>query len=128
MKFLSVLFVIFLFAAKISQAQTDTIEMHLIGPKCIKVCKGAMLYDSGYIVADSFAAAELTITQEGSFVTTGSNEIGVYKLRYRAHDRNGNSGVSEWRIIQVVDSSELPGCKQVAFNCDSADTIRLKLH
>lgn len=123
MKIFSALFVVFLFAANVSKAQTDTIEMHLLGPHCIKVCKGATLYDSGYIIADSLRTSDLTITSEGTFNTVGTNEIGVYKLRYKAVDKNGNTGLTEWRTIQVVDSSELPGCQQVAISCDSVDTI-----
>jgi hypothetical protein len=108
------------------KAQTDTIapDIHLLGGKCIAVCVGTQYADSGYYLADTLDnTADLVITVEGSFVTQGTQATGVYKLRYKAADKAGNIGFSEWRFINVRDSSQLPNCQPIALNCGNLDTI-----
>ncbi len=111
----------------ICNAQQDTLPPVFImkGPACVQVCKGSTYTDPGFDVYDmpDSSENELTISQEGSFIINGTSVTGYYKLRYKAVDRNGNVGYSEWRKIQVVDSVQLPGCQPKAVNCDAMDTI-----
>ena len=108
------------------KAQTDTIapDIHLLGAKCIAVCVGSQYADSGYYFTDTLDnTTDLVITVEGSFVTQGTQATGVYKLRFKAADKAGNIGFSEWRFINVRDSAQLPNCRSIALNCGNLDTI-----
>jgi hypothetical protein len=81
----------------------------LTGDPAASVCRWATYTDAGYTVSDNYdATSDLTISQEGSYLTEGTKLEGVYSLRYKAVDKSGNIGYSEYRYIFVRNPYEFP--------------------
>ncbi|RYZ99757.1 MAG: DUF5011 domain-containing protein [Sphingobacteriaceae bacterium] len=73
------------------------------------VCRWGAYTDAGYDVEDNFyATTDITITTEGDWNVNSSNVEGPYSLRYKAVDKSGNIGYSDWRTIWVRSPYEFP--------------------
>lgn len=78
------------------------------GVPTANVCRWAVYKDAGYDLADNYwDTSNIKVTREGDFVNTMLE--GVFSMRYRAEDKSGNVGYSEWRIIRVTEAGE-GGC------------------
>ncbi|RYD54149.1 MAG: DUF5011 domain-containing protein, partial [Sphingobacteriales bacterium] len=81
----------------------------LTGDPAASVCRWAGYTDAGKTFSDNYdKAADLTVTEEGSILTKGTDLEGVYTLRYKAVDKSGNVGYSEYRYIFVRNPYEFP--------------------
>jgi hypothetical protein len=85
-------------------------EISLKGTPNATVCRWGTYTDAGYDVDDNFyTAADITVTTEGDWAATnGSSVEGPYSLRYKAVDKSGNIGYSDWRTIWVRSPYEFP--------------------
>ncbi|MGZ5243313.1 MAG: immunoglobulin-like domain-containing protein, partial [Bacteroidia bacterium] len=104
---------------KVKVVDTEAPELALIGDPAASVCRWGTYTDAGVTPTDNYdKAADLTITQEGSFITEGSKLEGVYSLRYKAVDKSGNVGYSEYRYIFVRNPNEFPCSTTVSVGAD----------
>lgn len=84
-------------------------EITLVGNAAVSVCRWSTYTDSGMTVTDNYyQTGDITITQEGTYLTEGTKLEGVYTLRYKAEDKSGNISYSLWRYIFVRDPHEAP--------------------
>jgi len=74
----------------------------LKGEPTVDVCRWTNYVDAGVTVTDNETpVAQVAVSQEGNFVTSGTSKPGLYSTRYKGVDRSGNIGYSEYRIITV---------------------------
>jgi parallel beta-helix repeat protein len=88
----------------------------LLGNPTVTLCRWASYTDAGYGVSDNFnVKADIKVDQEGDFVNTAKS--GFYSLRYKATDKSGNIGYTDWRYIRVLNPGET-GCSTGIENPD----------
>ncbi len=94
--------------------QTEPV-ISLKGTPNATVCRWEAYADAGYDVADNYYTnADITVTTEGDWTANSSGIEGPYSLRYKAVDKSGNIGYSEWRTIWVRSPYEFPCATNVS--------------
>jgi parallel beta-helix repeat protein len=82
----------------------------LKGTPAVTVCRWENYTDSGVNATDNFnTTAELKVTPEGTFTTSGTQIAGLWTLRYKVEDKSGNVTYTEWRNILVQEPGQ-GGC------------------
>lgn len=94
--------------------QTEPV-ISLKGTPNATVCRWGAYTDAGYDVDDNFySTADITVTEEGDWSVNSPSVEGPYSLRYKAVDKSGNIGYSDWRTIWVRSPYEFPCATNVS--------------
>lgn len=91
----------------------DTIapRLSLIGPDTVIVCRWDTYIDSGADIVENYSRpSEMTVVEEGDFLTHRTQIAGIFHLRYKAADKAGNTGHSAWRTIIVLEPNTNGQC------------------
>ncbi|MGZ5243038.1 MAG: immunoglobulin-like domain-containing protein [Bacteroidia bacterium] len=88
--------------------QTEPV-ISLKGTPNATVCRWETYTDAGYDVDDNFYnKADIAVTEEGDWNVNSPSVEGPYSHRYKAVDKSGNVGYSDWRTIWVRSPYEFP--------------------
>ena len=103
----------------VNVVDTEAPDAQLIGDPTATVCRWATYTDAGINVTDNYDKnADLTITQEGSIITAGTDIEGVYTLRYKVVDKSGNISYTKYRYIYVRNPNEFPCSTATGISAD----------
>jgi hypothetical protein len=95
------------FTLKAQDTTPPTLDLK--GINSVTVCRWSIYTDEGADVSDNVdAVSDLKIEEEGTFQRTKTTIAGLFSLRYKATDKAGNVGYSDWRTILVMESGTGP--------------------
>lgn len=99
-------------------------KVTLLGSPNTTLCRWQNYQDSGIDYSDNYYSnSSLTVQQEGSFLTYGTQVPGIWSLRYKVTDPSGNTGYSAWRNIGVLEANIGPCTSGMEVNGNAEESI-----